>query len=144
MDVKIKKIDEKAIIPTRGSEYAAGYDLYACLDEPICVPAQKMIKISTGVAITPPEGYFGAIAARSGLSTKRGLRPANCIGVCDQDYTGTYIVPLYNDSNEEQVVNPGERIAQLIFLPYLDINFVEVDNLEETERGDGGFGHTGA
>lgn len=143
MEVKIKKIDEKAIIPTRGSEKAAGYDLYACLEDPVCIPPQRAVKISTGIAVTPPEGYFGAIFARSGLSTKKGLRLSNDVGVCDQDYTGTYIVSLYNDSNEEQTVNPGERIAQLIFLPYLDIEFKEVEELEDTERGNGGFGSTG-
>ena len=143
MDVKIKKLNPNAHIPTAGSDKAAGYDLYACIEEAIEIQPQKMAKIGTGIAITPPEGYFGAIFARSGLSTKRGLRPANCVGACDEDYTGEYIVVLYNDSNTIQTVEPGERIAQLIFLPYISVNMIEIDELEETERGDGGFGSTG-
>ena len=143
MDVKIKKLNPNAHIPTAGSDKAAGYDLYACIEEAIEIQPQKMAKIGTGIAITPPEGYFGAIFARSGLSTKRGLRPANCVGACDEDYTGEYIVVLYNDSNIIQTIEPGERIAQLIFLPYVSVNMIEVDELEKTERGDGGFGSTG-
>lgn len=143
MDVKIKKLNPNAHFPTKGSDKAAGYDLYACIEEAIEIQPQKMAKIGTGIAITPPEGYFGAIFARSGLSTKRGLRPANCVGACDEDYTGEYIVVLYNDSNTIQTVEPGERIAQLVFLPYISVNMIEVDELEETERGDGGFGSTG-
>ena len=143
MDVKIKKLNPNAHIPTKGSDKAAGYDLYACIEEAIEIQPQKMAKIGTGIAITPPEGYFGAIFARSGLSTKRGLRPANCVGACDEDYTGEYIVVLYNDSNLVQTIEPGERIAQLVFLPYISVNMIEVDELEETERGDGGFGSTG-
>ena len=143
MDVKIKKLNPNAHIPTAGSDKAACYDLYACIEEAIDIQPQKMVKIGTGIAVTPPEGYFGAIFARSGLSTKKGLRPANCVGVCDEDYTGEYIVVLYNDSNLVQTIEPGERIAQLIFLPYISVNMIEVDELEETERGDGGFGSTG-
>ncbi len=143
MDVKIKKLNPNAHFPTKGSDKAAGYDLYACIEKAIEIQPQKTAKIGTGIAITPPEGYFGAIFARSGLSTKRGLRPANCVGACDEDYTGEYIVVLYNDSNIIQTVEPGERIAQLIFLPYISVNMIEVDELEETERGDGGFGSTG-
>ena len=143
MNVKIKKLNPNAHIPTAGSDKAAGYDLYACIEEAIDIQPQKMVKIGTGIAVTPPEGYFGAIFARSGLSTKKGLRPANCVGVCDEDYTGEYIVVLYNDSNLVQTIEPGERIAQLIFLPYISVNMIEVDELEETERGDGGFGSTG-
>ena len=143
MDVKIKKLNPNAHFPTKGSDKAAGYDLYAYIEEAIEIQPQKMAKIGTGIAITPPEGYFGAIFARSGLSTKRGLRPANCVGACDEDYTGEYIVVLYNDSNITQTIEPGERIAQLIFLPYISVNMIEVDELEETKRGDGGFGSTG-
>lgn len=139
----IKKLNENCKIPERGSEKAAGYDLFACLDGPITIMPQRMVKVGTGLAITPPAGFFGAIFARSGMATKRGLRPANCVGACDYDYTGEYIVALYNDSDEEQIIYPGDKIAQLIFLPYLDIMFEEVDELETTERADGGFGHTG-
>lgn len=143
MEVKIKKLKENAIIPTRGSELAAGYDLYACCNEPVFVMPYKTEKISTGLAIQPPEGYFGAIFARSGLATKSGLRPANCVGVCDEDYTGEYVVVLYNDSSSIRTVNPGDRIAQLVFLPYMGVDFCETDNLDNTERGDSGFGSTG-
>ena len=100
-------------------------------------------KIGTGLAIAVPEGYFGAIFARSGLATKQGLRPANCVGVADSDYRGEYIVALHNDSDTEQVVGCNERIAQLVIMPYLAVEFEETDNLSETERGAGGFGSTG-
>lgn len=143
MEVKIKKIKENAIIPTRGSELAAGYDLYACCDETIIINPYKTEKIGTGLAIRPPQGYFGAIFARSGLATKNGLRPANCVGICDEDYTGEYIVALYNDSSSICAVYPGDRIAQLVFLPYIDIKFKEVNEIDKTERGDNGFGSTG-
>lgn len=143
MDVKIKKLKEHAIIPTKGSSEAAGYDLYACCDEKIIINPYKTEKIGTGLVIQPPEGYFGAIFARSGLATKNGLRPANCIGVCDQDYTGEYIVALHNDSSSIRAVNPGDRIAQLVFLPYINVDFREVDEIDKTERGDGSFGSTG-
>lgn len=142
--VKIQKLAEDAYVPTSGSEKAAGLDLYAHIAEDIEIAPQRMMKIGTGLAITPPAGYFGAIFARSGMATKKGLRPANCVGICDEDYTGEYIVALYNDSDEVQVVKNGDRIAQLVFLPYIqELNFDVVDKLEDTERGDGGFGSTG-
>ena len=143
MEIKIKKINNEAKIPTRGSDKAAGYDLYACLNKPITIPAHETIKIGTGIAMSLPDGYFGAIFARSGLATKQGLRPANCVGVCDCDYTGEYIVAVHNDSNEAQLVMPGERIAQLILMQHSVMEFIEVDELDETKRGDGGFGSTG-
>lgn len=139
----IQKLKENATIPTQGSKYAAGYDLYACLDEDITIAPGEVEKIGTGVAITPPEGTFGAIYARSGLATKSGLRPANCVGVCDYDYTGEYIVPLRNDDNVPHLIKNGDRIAQLVFAPYLAIEFKEVNELKPTERGSGGFGSTG-
>lgn len=141
--IKIKKLNEKAIIPTRGSKYAAGWDLYACVNELITIPAHSTVKIGTGLAIEIPHGYFGAIFARSGLATKEGLRPANCTGVCDEDYTGEYIVALHNDTDLPRVIEPNERIAQLVLLPYLDMKFEEVDELSKTERGASGFGSTG-
>lgn len=141
-EVKIKRLTDTAIIPTRGSEKAAGYDLY-CDDEIVVIGPGDTAKVSTGVSITPPEGYFGAIFARSGLATKQGLRPANCVGCCDEDYTGPYIVALHNDSDQVRTIVRGDRIAQLVFLPYLDVNFVEVQELDETSRGAGGFGSTG-
>ncbi len=141
MKIRIKKLTEEAIIPTSGSKYAAGYDLYAVKGE-VFLP-QQTIKMSTGLAVEIPEGYFGGIFARSGLATKFGLRPANCVGVVDSDYRGELIVALHNDSNKTQWVEKGERIGQLVVLPYLPIEFEEVDSLEETERGEGGFGSTG-
>ena len=141
--VPIKILKENAKIPERGSEYAAGYDLFACIPEDVTILPGECKKIGTGISITPPDGYFGAIFARSGMATKRGLRPSNCVGVADQDYTGEYIVALYNDSNEVQYIQPGDKIAQLVFLPYINIMFEEVDDLIATDRGDGGFGSTG-
>ena len=144
MEIKIKRLNNNAIIPTRGSEKSAGYDIYACWDNEIVIKHQETVKIGTGIAIQPPEGYFGAIFARSGLVIKNSLRPSNCVGVCDQDYTGEYIVALHNDDDERsQVIKNGDRIAQLIFLPYTDVEFCEVNKLKKTERGAGGFGSTG-
>lgn len=144
MKVKIKKLNNNAIIPTRGSEQAAGYDLYACCDKSITIHPHETVKIGTGLSIQPPTGYFGAIFARSGLATKNGLRPANCIGVCDEDYRGEYIVALHNDCNEYSTeIKNGDRIAQLIFIPYINVDFCEVNKLDTTERGDGGFGSSG-
>ncbi len=143
INVNIKKLNDNAIIPTRGSEYAAGYDLYACINEPVVIYPHETVKIGTGIAIEIPDGYFGAIFARSGLATKKGLRPSNCVGVCDSDYRGEYIVALHNDANELMVVDPNERIAQLVVMPYLPVKFTEVDELSDTERGSGGFGSTG-
>lgn len=143
MDVKIKKLNENAVIPTKGSENAAGYDLYACCDGVVVINPHETEKIGTGLAIEPPEGYFGAIVARSGLATKYGLRPANCLGVCDQDYTGEYIISLHNDTDDTQIITYGDRIAQLIFLPYVDVEFCEVIELDSTQRGSDGFGSTG-
>ena len=143
MDVRIKKLNDLAKIPTRGSKFSAGYDLYAATNYDIQIPPHSTVKIGTGLAMDLPYGYFGAIFARSGIATKRGLRPANCVGVCDFDYKGEYIVAVHNDSNETMTVLADERIAQLILLPYQDIDFKEVDELAKTDRGDSGFGHTG-
>ena len=141
--INIKKVNDKAIIPTRGSEYSAGMDLYACIDSPIVILPHQTVKVGTGIAMELPEGFFGAIFARSGLATKNGLRPANCVGCCDSDYRGEYIVPLHNDLDVPQTINPMERVAQLVIMPYLPVEFNEVNELSETERGDGGFGHSG-
>lgn len=140
--VKIKRLNEMAIIPTRGSKEAAGYDLYAAIPESIHVNPHETVKVGTGLAFELPKGTFGAIFPRSGYATKFGLRPANCVGVCDSDYRGEYIVAIHNDSDFIQAINPGERIAQLILMPYITMIMIE-DNLSETERGDGGFGSTG-
>ena len=141
--IQVKKLKENAILPSRGSAYAAGYDLYACLDEAVSIEAGETVKIGTGLSIAVPEGYFGAIFARSGLAAKEGLRPANCVGVADSDYRGEYIVALHNDSAVTRTVTPGERIAQLVIMPFLSVCFEETNYLEETERGEGGFGSTG-
>ena len=143
MKIQVKKLKENAILPSRGSAYAAGYDLYACLDEAVSIGAGETVKIGTGLSIAVPEGYFGAIFARSGLAAKEGLRPANCVGVADSDYRGEYIVALHNDSSVTRMVTPGERIAQLVIMPFLSVCFEETNYLEETERGEGGFGSTG-
>ena len=148
MEIKIKKIYKDAIIPTRGSYYAAGYDLYAYIsyqeeNQGVIIKPHETILIGTGVAIQPPKDCFGAVFARSGLASKQGLRPANCVGVCDYDYTGEYMIALHNDSNEERLVKHGERIGQVVFIPYMNINFIEVNSLDKTERGNDGFGSTG-
>ena len=131
-----------AIIPSRGSEQAAGYDLYAAIERPITIEPHTTTKIGTGLSFELPDNTFGAIFARSGLATKKGLAPANMVGVCDSDYRGEYIVPLHNYSNEPQTIEPGERIAQLILMPYISMVFEEVEELTDTLRGDGGFGST--
>lgn len=145
MTLNVKKIHEDAQLPRRGSDGSAGYDLCAvCENEySIFIPPHETVMVSTGLALEIPEGYFGAIFARSGIATKRSLRPANCVGVIDSDYRGEIIVALHNDSEFEQVISDGERIAQLVIIPYLTVNFFEVDTLEETIRGSGGFGSTG-
>jgi len=143
MKIKVTKLNSGAIIPTRGSNGAAGLDLYACTTGTTVIMPHETVKIPTGLAIELPHGYFGAIFARSGLATKNGLRPANCVGVCDEDYRGEYIVALHNDTNEPQTIGSMERIAQLVVIPYLPFEFEEVDGLSDTERGVGGFGSTG-
>lgn len=143
MKINIKKLTATATLPTRGSEYAAGYDLYADIEKDIQIAPHTTAKIGTGLAMEIPEGYFGAVFARSGLASKEGLRPANCVGVCDSDYRGEYIVALHNDSDEVRTVTPQERIAQLVVMPFLSAEFVEVQSLEDTARGAGGFGSTG-
>lgn len=141
--MRIKLLTDTAKAPTRGSEYAAGFDIYADISDKITVWPKEKVMISTGVAMEIPVGYFGGIFARSGMA-KRGLRPNNCVGVVDSDYRGDVIVGLYNDSDEHQEVFPGDRIAQLIIIPYNCIAEIEVvDELSDTSRGDGGFGSTG-
>ena len=143
MNIQVKKLKDNAQLPSRGSAYAAGYDLYACLDEAITIASGETVKVGTGLSIAVPEGYFGAIFARSGLAAKEGLRPANCVGVADSDYRGEYIVALHNDSSVTRTVTPGERIAQLVIMPFLSVTFEEAQELDATERGEGGFGSTG-
>lgn len=141
--IKIKKLTDTAKTPTRGSEHAAGYDMYADVKEDVQIKPHETVKIGTGLVMEIPDGYFGAIFARSGLATKEGLRPANCVGVCDSDYRGEYIVAIHNDSEETRTITAGERIAQLVVMPYLPVTFDEVAELTDTNRGEGGFGSTG-
>lgn len=141
--INVKKLNPMAIIPTRAHSTDAGLDLYACTGEKIIIAPHQTIKVSTGLAIELPDGYFGAVFARSGLATKQGLRPANAVGVCDSSYRGEYIVALHNDTDIPQMINPMERIAQLVVMPYLPVELVEVDELSDTERGAGGFGSSG-
>ena len=145
MEVKIRKLRSGAVTPRRGSADAAGYDLYACPADGQCVTIapHATAMIGTGLALAIPAGYFGGVFARSGLASRQGLRPANCVGVCDADYRGEYIVALHNDSGEARVINHGDRIAQLVVLPYMSCEFEEADSLSQTERGEGGFGSTG-
>lgn len=157
LDVKIKRLFDIAIMPTYGSAKAACMDLYANLGfhdamtvnglakKPnfVEIEPHTTVKIGTGFAFQPPEGYCGLIFARSGLATKQGLAPANKVGVCDEDYTGEYIVALHNDTDEIQFIHHGDRIAQLMFVPYEQANLIEINELESTDRGSGGFGSTG-
>ena len=143
MHVKVKKLTETSKLPTRGSVFSAGFDLYADNNVDITIHPHETRKIGTGLALEIPDGYYGAIFARSGLATKEGLRPANCVGICDSDYRGEYIVAIHNDRNEDRVIEPKERIAQLIIMQYPHITFEEVDELSDTSRGEGGFGSTG-
>lgn len=143
MNINIKKLSSTAIIPSLGTKDSAGVDLSADISENILIKPNEVVKIPTGIAVALPENTFGAIYARSGLATKQGLRPANCTGVIDRDYRGEIIVAIRNDSDEARVIEPGQRIAQMVVIPYVGINFVEVDNLDETERDIGGFGSTG-
>lgn len=144
IDIKIKKLRENAMIPTRSSKEAAGYDLYACLDcDGLEIFPHTNVKIGTGFALEIPDGYFAGIFARSGIATNQSLRPANCVGIIDSDYRGEYFIPLFNDSDEIKYINNNERIAQLVILPYPEISFKEVDELSETSRGINGFGSSG-
>lgn len=145
--VNVKRLSDTAILPTYGSKKAAGMDLYADVKslgvDKLYIGAGDCLKIPTGFAFELPRGFCALIYARSGLSTKKGLRPGNCVGLCDEDFRGNYIVPLYNDSREDQVIEHGDRIAQLVFTPYVQAELTEVDNLSSTDRGEGGFGSSG-
>lgn len=139
--MKIKRLNDQAILPTQGSDYAAGYDLYST--ESVIIPPHETRMIDTGWAMEVPVECWGGIFARSGLASKEGLRPANCVGVIDPDYRGPVKVALHNDSEENKVVNIGERIAQFIILPRFIIHWEEVKELDDTDRNFGGFGSTG-
>ena len=143
MKINVKKLTETAKLPERGSEYAAGYDLFADVEKSVEITPTETRMIGTGVAMEIPEGYFGGIFARSGLSTKEGLRPANCVGVVDSDYRGEIKVALHNDSETDRYIFRGQKIAQLVVIPFLQVEFEEVEELNDTVRGVGGFGSTG-
>ena len=142
-EIKIKLLDENAKLPTYGTEYAAGCDLYALSSESIVIKPSETKLIKTGVAVEIPTGYVGLIYARSGLASKRGLAPANKVGVIDSDYRGELMVALHNHTNEEKEIEAYERIAQLVIAPYIKADFKVVDELLDTNRGDKGFGSTG-
>lgn len=144
MKVNFKKLNENAIVPTYGSEFAAGADLYACTNgETVTFGPGETKLIKTGIAMEIPEGYAGLIYARSGIANKRGLAPSNKVGVVDSDYRGEIMVSLHNHSLVEQSITDGERIAQMVIAPFLKVEYTEVDELTETVRGEGGFGSTG-
>lgn len=142
--VEVKLLYDDAKMPYKASDYAVGHDLFAYIpDGSVSIKSGQTVKIGTGIAVSTPSGCWSGLFARSGLATKKGLRLANSVGVVDPDYRGEIIVALHNDSNETQTVNNGERIAQIAILPYYPAEFIQVDNLPETNRGDGGFGSTG-
>ena len=143
--IRIKKLYDDAMIPTLGSDWAAGGDLYAYIpgEHIIEIKPSETVKIGTGIAAAIPKIYWGGVFARSGLSTKNGLAPANKVGVVDPDYRGEIIVSLHNHSEDVQIVHHGDRIAQLVIVPKPKVKFVEAKELDDTARGDGGFGHTG-
>lgn len=142
--VRVKKLDPRAVLPTYGSLEAAGADLYACLSQDITVLPGQTQWISTGISLEIPKGCAGLVYARSSLGTKRGLAPANKVGVIDSDYRGPVTVVLFNHGQEPQVIRHGDRIAQLVITPVITPGFVEAENLTDTQRGTGGFGSTGA
>ena len=143
MNVSVKKLKPNAILPTYGSQEAAGADLYACLEEPVTIRPGETKFIPTGLAMELPIGYVGLIYARSGLACKRGLAPANKVGVIDSDYRGEFIVALHNHGQEEQTVCSGERLAQLVITPVINPVYEEAEELSDSARGTGGFGSTG-
>ncbi len=143
MVIQVKRLSDTARLPVRGSAFAAGYDLCADCDGDVRVEPHQTVLVGTGLSVAIPEGYYGGIYARSGLATKEGLRPANCVGVVDADYRGEVKVALHNDGDEARVVTPGERIAQLVICPFLAVDFEEGGELPQTDRGEGGFGSTG-
>ena len=143
MTVKIVKLQQNAKIPTYGSTDAAGADLYACIEKPVSILPGQTVLIPTGLSMEIEKGFAGFIYARSGLATKRGLAPANKVGVIDCDYRGQVMVSLHNHTNAPQFVEPDERIAQMVFAPVYQAAFIEAESLSDTERGTGGFGSTG-
>ena len=143
MKLCFKKLDARATVPTYGSEYAAGADLRAVLDAPITIKPNESVLIHTGIAVAIPVGYVGLVYARSGIACKRGLAPSNKVGVIDADYRGEIMVFLHNHGTTEQTIDPNERIAQMVVTPFIHCEYEETDNIDDTERGAGGFGSTG-
>lgn len=143
LQVRFQKLDSRAVTPAYGSAAAAGADLYAVLDTPLTISAGETVLVHTGLAVEIPEGFVGLVCARSGLATKQGLAPANKVGVIDADYRGEVMVALYNHSGEARTIESGERVAQLVLVPYLTAAYEQADSLTDTLRGDGGFGSTG-
>ncbi len=141
--VSVKLLDPRAKLPAYGSSDAAGADLYALTDGPVTIAPGQTVLIHTGIALAIPQGYAGLVCARSGLATKEGLAPANKVGVIDADYRGELMVSLYNQSTVNRIVEHGDRIAQLVITPYLTAQYAPVDELDDTQRGAGGFGSTG-
>ena len=142
-NVKVKKLTQSATIPTYGTEFSAGADLYACSDAPIIINPHQTVMVHTGIAMEIPVGYAGLVYARSGMAAKHGLAPANKVGVIDSDYRGEIMVALHNHGEEAQTIENGERIAQLVITPFVTADFILADELCETVRGEGGFGSTG-
>ncbi|MBR6572967.1 MAG: dUTP diphosphatase [Clostridia bacterium] len=143
MELRIKKLNSSAVIPSYGSASAAGADLYACEGAEVTIQPGETKLIHTGIAMEIPEGYVGLVYARSGIAVKRGLAPANKVGVIDSDYRGEIMVAIHNHSGEEQTIADAERIAQIVITPYLTVDFTLAEELDETDRGVGGFGSTG-
>ena len=143
LTVRFQKLDDRAVAPAYGSASAAGADLYAVADAPITIDAGQTVLVHTGLAVEIPEGFVGLVCARSGLATKQGLAPANKVGVIDADYRGEVMVALHNHSGDSRTIESGERIAQLVLVPYLTAAYEQADSLTDTARGDGGFGSTG-
>lgn len=141
--VNFKKLDSNGKMPVYGTEYAAGADLYACIPEAVTIAPGDTFLVKTGIAVEIPEGFVGLVFARSGLAAKKGLAPANKVGVIDSDYRGEIMVGLYNHSGIEALVEPGERVAQMVITPYLTAEYTEVMELSDSVRGEGGFGSTG-
>lgn len=141
--VKFTKLDERAVAPTYGTPFAAGADLRAICNDAVTINPHETVLIHTGIATEIPDGLVGLVYARSGLASKRGLAPANCVGVIDSDYRGEIMVALHNYSNTPQIIENGERVAQLVIAPYIPAEFIETESLTDTDRGAGGFGSTG-
>jgi len=143
MEVRVKKLDPRAMLPRYGSEYSAGADVYALMNESVTIEPHKTAFIHTGLSVEIPEGNVGLIFARSSLGTKKGLAPANKVGVIDSDYRGEIMVALFNHSDEAQIIEPFERVAQFVVVPFIKAQFSESETLSDTTRGQGGFGSTG-